>query len=88
MERDFRLALTHAGMHALEVRITDIDGGLSLHQIAKSNELSSCHGIFHVDKGGIVAHQPCSTNDMKSPKCSTNAMDSPKVTGVRQQMRG
>ena len=25
MERDFRLAMTHEGMHALEVRITDID---------------------------------------------------------------
>ena len=33
-------------------------------------------------------HQPCSTNDMNSPKCSTNDMNSPKVTGVRQQMRG
>ena len=43
MERDFRLAMTHEGMHALEVRISDIDWGLSLHPIAKSNELSSCH---------------------------------------------
>ena len=25
MERDFRVAMTHEGMHALEVRITDID---------------------------------------------------------------
>ena len=69
--------MTHVGMHVLEVRITDIDCGLSVHPIAKSNELSSCHDIFHVDKGGIVDQQPCSTNDMNSPK----------VTGVRQQMR-
>ena len=78
MGRDLRLAMTHEGMHALEVRITDIDSGLSLPPIAKSNELSSCHDIFHVDKGGIVDHQPCSFNEMNSPK----------VTGVRQQMRG
>ena len=25
MERDFRLAMTHESMHALEVRISDID---------------------------------------------------------------
>ena len=78
MEEDFRLAMTHEGMHALEVNISDIDRGLSLHPITKSNELSSCRDIPHVDKGGTVDHQPCSTNDMNSLK----------VTGVRQQMRG
>ena len=78
MERDVHLTMTHEGMHALEVKISDIEGGLSLHPIAKSNEQSSCHDILHVDKGGIMDHQPCSTNDMNSPK----------VTRVRLQMRG
>ena len=68
MERHFRLAMTHEGMHAMEVKISDIDSGLSLHPIAKSNELSSCNDILHVDKGGIVDHQPCATNDMNSAK--------------------
>ena len=58
MERDYCLAMTHEGVRALEVRITDIDRGLSLQPNAKSNELSSCHDILHVDKGGIVDHQP------------------------------
>ena len=55
-ERDFRLAMTHEGMHALEVKISDIDWGSSLHPIATSHELSSCHDILHMDKGGIVDH--------------------------------
>ena len=87
MERDFGLAITDEGMHALEVKIPDIDWGLSVHPIAKSNELSSCHAILDVDKGGILDHELCSTNDMNSPRSSTNDMNSPKVTGVRQQMR-
>ena len=43
MERDFCLAMTGGIMHALEVRIYDIDCGLSLDPVAKSNEFSSCH---------------------------------------------
>ena len=35
MESDFRLAMTHEGMHALEVNISDIDRGLSLHPITE-----------------------------------------------------
>ena len=43
MEGDVRLAMTHESIHALEVRISDIDWVLSLQPIAKSNELFSCH---------------------------------------------
>ena len=42
------------------------------------NQKSYPHSILQVDKRGIVDHQPCSTNDMNSPK----------VNEVRRQTRG
>ena len=39
MEREFRLAMTHESMNALEVRIHNLDRKLSLYPIAKLAEL-------------------------------------------------
>ena len=39
MERERRPAMSHESMHALEVRIHNLDGRLSLYSIAESTEL-------------------------------------------------
>ena len=42
MEREFRIAMTHESMHALEVRIHNFDLRLSLYPIDKLDELMPC----------------------------------------------
>ena len=39
MEREFRLTMTQESIHALGVRIHNLDRGLSLYPIAKFSEL-------------------------------------------------
>ena len=78
MERDFRLAMTHESMHAIEVRISpNHDPGdractwegelpiLTDDCPCPKLSMSYPHAQPHVAQRKILAHQPCSTNDMK-----------------------
>ena len=62
MERKFRLALTHESMHALEVRIHNLDQKLCLHPIGKLAALLP----YCMLTRGLVNQQLCATNDRKS----------------------
>ena len=61
MMTEIGLAMTHQTLHALEVIIHNLDGKLSLYQIAKLT-----HALLHADRRGIVHHQPRSTKNIKS----------------------
>ena len=58
--------MTHESLHALEVRILTLIGDYPYTGLP--NQVSFPDAILQVDKGGIVDHQPCSTNDVNSPK--------------------
>ena len=66
MERELHRAMTHESMHALEMRISNIDRGISVHGIAIS--MGYHHAIPHVDERAVEDHQLSLNHDIKSPR--------------------